>query len=199
MTWGKSCRGTGPRQAWRMLCAAGICGFMLQAAPAWAGPNDTATTTGAGTAVVVTPLSLVKVRDLDFGRIAARTTAGTVTLDPDQLTCAAVTVIHAGACQPAEFAGMGSRRMMVRFQIPTTVTLTGPGANMTVTNLTLDTTPDLTYVGGNGNGLGNGNRRYQIVPASGIFTFRVGGRLNVNANQASGRYTGTFTVTVQYN
>jgi hypothetical protein len=94
---------------------------------------------------------------------------------------------------------MGARRMMVRFQMPTTITLTGPGQNMTVTNFTLDTTPDLTFVGGNGNGLGNGNRRYRIEPSSGIFTFRVGGRLNVNANQAGGNYTGTFQVTVQYN
>ena len=62
----------------------------------------------------------------------------------------------------------------------------------------LGTAPDLNYIGGNGNGLGNGNRRYQITSASGIFTLRVAGRLNVGANQRPGVYTGTFTVQVNY-
>jgi hypothetical protein len=150
--------------------------------------------------VIVAPLTLVKSKDLDFGLIAPRPTAGTVTLEPINQTCAVSGgLIHAGACQAAEFVGMGVRRMNVRISVPTTVTLTGPGANMTVTNFTLATSPDLAFIGGNGNGLGNGNRRYQIQPTNGIFDFRVGGRLNVGANQLGGRYTGTFTVTVQYN
>jgi hypothetical protein len=94
---------------------------------------------------------------------------------------------------------MGTRRMTVRFQIPTTVTLTGPaGATMLVDTMTLGTQPGLTLLGGNGNGLGNGNRRYSIDANSGIFTFRVAGRLNVGANQRAGVYTGSFPVTVQY-
>lgn len=199
MTWGKSRSGNPPPWAWRALCVALFCAFalLLPANPAAA---QTATTTGSSSVVIVRPLTLVKSQDLDFGRIAPSTTAGTVTLNPDLSTCAVTGgLVHAGTCQPAEFVGMGARRMTVRFQIPTTVTLTGPGANMTVTNFTLDTTPDLTFIGGNGNGVGNGNRRYRIEPNTGIFTFRVGGRLNVNANQAGGVYTGTFNVTVQYN
>lgn len=182
-----------------MMCAAAFCA-LLPVTPAFAGPNDTATTTGTGRAVIVRPLTLVKSKDLDFGRIAPRPNAGTVTLDPVAQTCAVTGgLVHAGTCQAAEFVGMGTRRMLVRIQVPTTVTLTGPGTAMTVTNFTLATSPDLAFVGGNGNGLGNGNRRYQIQPTNGIFDFRVGGRLNVNANQAGGKYTGTFTVTVQYN
>jgi hypothetical protein len=181
------------------LQAALFCAF-LSAAPAFAGPNDKATTTGSSTAVVVTPLSLVKSKNLDFGRIAPRPTAGTVTLDPVNQTCAVTgTIIHTGACQAAEFVGLGVRRMTVRISVPTTVTITGPGAPMTITNLTLATSPDLAFIGGNGNGVGAGNRRYQIQPTNGIFDFRVGGRLNVGANQVGGKYTGTFNVTVQYN
>lgn len=199
MTWGNPCRGTGPRQVWRMVCAALFCAFAL-ALPTNPALAQTATTTGGARGVVVTPLTLVKSKDLDFGLIAPAATAGTVTLDPVAQTCAvAGGLVHAGTCQAAEFVGMGARRMLVRIQVPTTVTLTGPGQAMTVTNFTLATSPDLAFVGGNGNGLGNGNRRYQIQPTNGIFDFRVGGRLNVNANQAGGKYTGTFTVTVQYN
>lgn len=185
--------------AWRAFCAALFCAFLsfMSTNPALA---QAATTTGSSTAVVVTPLSLVKSKDLDFGRIAPRPTAGTITLDPVAQTCVATGgLIHAGTCQAAEFVGMGVRRMTVRISVPTTVTITGPGAPMTITNFTLATSPDLAFIGGNGNGLGNGNRRYRIQPTSGIFDFRVGGRLNVGANQAGGKYTGTFSVTVQYN
>jgi spore coat protein U-like protein len=202
---------TGWMNRWESLCDRGslgarcalqaaLCCAFLSATPALAGPNDTATTTGSSTAVVVTPLSLVKSKDLDFGRIAPRPTAGTVTLNPITQTCTVTgTIIHAGKCQAAEFVGMGARRMLVRIAVPTTVIITGPGAPMTVTNFTLATSPDLAFVGGNGNGNGAGNRRYQIQPTNGIFDFRVGGRLNVGTNQTGGKYTGTFAVTVQYN
>lgn len=199
MTWGRSRSGNPPPWAWRALCVAFFCALAL-ILPTNPAAAQTATTTGGASSVIVTPLSLVKSKDLDFGLIAPAATAGTVTLDPVAQTCAVGGgVIHAGTCQAAEFVGMGTRRMMVRIQVPTTVTLTGPGTAMTVTNFTLATSPDLAFVGGNGNGLGNGNRRYQIQPTNGIFDFRVGGRLNVGANQAGGVYTGTFTVTVQYN
>ena len=156
---------------------------------------------GASTAAVVAPLALVANRSLNFGRVASGNAAATVTLNPDTLVCTTTgPIVRTGICQPAEFTGMGTRRMTVRIQIPTTVTLTRAGGTqtMTVNNLTLDTTPDLTFVGGNGNGLGNGNRRYEITPPSGIFNFRVGGRLNIGANQLGGVYNGSFAVTVQY-
>lgn len=160
------------------------------------------TATGSAEAVVVSPLSLVANEALNFGLVAPGTAGGTVTINPDTLACTTTgPIARAGVCQPAELTGMGARRMVVRISIPTTITLTrvGGGATMTVDSLTLDTTPDLLFIGGNGNGNGNGNRRYQIVPNDGIFDFRIGGRLNVGANQAGGVYNGTFVVTVQYN
>lgn len=200
MTWGKSCRGRGPRQARRALCAAVLCGMALAPAPALAGPNDTATTAASGQVVVVTPLSLVKVRDMDFARIGPRTTAGTVILNPATEACSPTGgLVASGQCVPAEFVGMGARRMMVRFQVTPTVNLTGPGQAMVLDTMVVDTSPDLTFIGGNGNGLGAGNRRYRIESNSGIFAIQVGGTLRVNANQAPGRYTGTLVVTVQYN
>lgn len=45
---------------------------------------------------------------------------------------------------------------------------------------------------------GNSPPRYEIASNSGIFTFRVGARLNVGTNQAPGVYNGNFVVTVQY-
>lgn len=198
MHWGVSMPRGHFGHAIRAICAAlalALSAFLAPVAQA-----QVATAQGSATAVVVAPLSLVKVQDLNFGRVAARPTAGTVTVDVNSGGCTVTGgLIHQGTCQFAEFAGLGTRRMRVRIQIPTTVTITGPGgATMLVDTMTLGTQPDLTFLGGNGNGLGNGNRRYEINSPTGIFTFRVGGRLNVGANQAPGVYSGTFPVTVQY-
>ncbi len=198
MHWGVSMPRGQIRHAIRAICAALTLALSASlSAPAQA---QVATTQGNSQAVVVSPLSLIKVEDLDFGRIVARPTAGTVTINVNTGACTITGgLIHQGACQFAEFAGRGTRRMTVRFQIPTSVTLTGPaGATMLVNTMTLGTQPGLTFLGGNGNGLGNGNRRYSIDSSSGIFTFRVAGRLNVGANQRAGVYTGSFPVTVQY-
>jgi spore coat protein U-like protein len=168
--------------------------------PAQAQAKDSATTSASAQATVVAPLTLVKVTDLNFGRIVPRPTAGTVTVNVNNSACVTTgAIIHQGACQFAEFAGMGTKKMTVRIQVPGTITLIGPaGATMVVDTITLGTAPELSLLGGNGNGLGNGNRRYEIVSNTGIFTFRVAGRLNVNANQRPGVYTGTFNVQVQY-
>lgn len=199
MLWGDSTSHGRLRPAIRALCAA--LAFTLAgliAAPAQA--KDKATATANAQATVVAALQLVKVTDLNFGRIVARPTPGTVTVNVNTNACTTTgTIIHQGACQYAEFAGMGTRRMTVRIQVPTSITVTGPaGATMLVDTITLGTAPELSFIGGNGNGLGNGNRRYEIVSNTGIFTFRVAGRLNVGANQRAGTYTGTFSVTTQY-
>ena len=146
-------------------------------------------------AVVVASLSLVSNQTMNFGRIAPSAAGGTVALNPDTNVCTVTgTIVRVGACQPAEFSGMGVRRMRVRITLPTTITLTraGGGATMLVNNIVLDPTPDLVPIG-NGN-----SRRWEIQPNNGIFDFRVGGTLNVGANQLGGTYNGTFVVTVQY-
>lgn len=186
------------RHAIRAVCALLVCAlFTLTGTAASA---QVATAQGSATAAIVTPLTLIKVQDLNFGRIAALPTAGTVTVDVNTGVCSTTGgLAQQGTCQFAEFAGMGVRRMTVRIQVPTSITITGPGgASMLVNTITLGTSPDLSYIGGNGNGLGNGNRRYQINSNTGLFTMRVAGRLNVGANQAPGVYAGSFPVTVQY-
>lgn len=181
------------QRMWRGLCAllALACAGLITA-PAQA---QTASTTGAAQAAIVEPLALLKLQDLRFGRMAVSPTAGTVTVNPNTGACTVTGgVISTGSCGYAEFGGQGVRRMRVRIQLPTTITLTGPGgATMVANNLTLGLAPDLTQLPG-----APGNPRYEIASNSGIFTFRVGARLNVGANQAPGIYTGTFAVTVQY-
>jgi spore coat protein U-like protein len=198
MNWGVPNRcGLAQRQMRRLCAPLALACAALIAQPSAA---QTVAASAGAQATVVEPLGLVKIQDLVFGRIAARATAGTVTVDPNTGVCTVTgTILRVGQCQFAEFAGFGVRRFTVRIAIPTTLTLTGPsGATMVVNNFTLGTAPGLVFIGGNGNGLGNGNRRYQITSNTGIFTMRVGGRLNVGANQAPGVYTATFPVTVNY-
>lgn len=145
-------------------------------------------------ATIVEPLGLVKVQDLRFGRIAVNA-AGTVTVNADSGACTASGgIIATGGCGFGQFAGQGSRKLTVRIQIPTTVTLAGPaGSTMVADTITLGATPDLAFLGTTG-----GTPRYQISSSNGIFTFRLGGRLNIAANQRPGQYSGTYSVTVQY-
>jgi spore coat protein U-like protein len=196
MTWGQSRRSRALRHGW---CAIGalLCAALSPALQA----KEVARATGTSSAVVVEPVSLIKVQDLSFGKIVPRPTAGTITVNPDTGACVVTgAIMEVGTCRAAQFVGMGRRNLFVRFQIPTTVTLTAPGgATMVADTFTIGNSPDLLFIGGNGIGLGNGNRRWAIQPLSGIFSFNVGARLNVGASQAPGLYTGTFSVTVQYN
>ena len=145
---------------------------------------------------VIEPLSITRLDDLDFGDLVV-TTGGTVVLTPTATPTCVTTggVVHSAECQPAVFGGSGQsgQRVRVRRPIGNTITLTGPGTDMTVTNITIDGDPDLVPVSSNPNW-----ERYTIGSADGTFVFRVGGTLNVNAAQAPGLYTGTFEIRLDY-
>lgn len=193
MNWGVPDRCGFAQRLMRRLCAVLVlacAGLTTQPATA-----QTVVASATAQAVIVEPTALVKVADLNFGRTAARPTAGTVTVNPNTGACTVTGPIqHTGGCAYAEFGGMGVRRMRVRIQLPTTITLIGPsGATMLADTLTLGLAPDLTQLPGS-----PGNPRYEIGSNSGIFAFRLGARLNVGANQLPGVYTGNFNVTVIY-
>lgn len=205
MTWGDSCRGGQPRPGrgaigtlLALACAAALPGSALA--------KETVSATATSHATIVAPLSLVKQQDLAFGRIVARTTAGTVTVDQITGQCAVTGAIMVlGGCQFASFAGMGTKNMNARVSLGAITNLTGPGQTMVLDNITLGTNSTISFAGNpnaNGRGVGltqgGGNQRYSIATNSGIFVLNIGGRLNVNANQAPGLYTGSITVTVQY-
>jgi hypothetical protein len=112
------------------------------------------------------------------------TTAGTVTINAaaDARSSTGGVTLAGGSPHAAEFQTVGLINTLFLISVPSTSsTLTnGSGGSMTVNNWTQD-----------GNAL-------RLFPAGGVVTIRVGGRLNVNANQAPGTYTGTFTLTVIY-
>lgn len=156
----------------------------LLAVPAPVRAADAVADAGANT-IVLRPLTLLNINDLDFGTLIPTALAGTATLDPatGAVTTAGGISAASGATSAARFMGAGTRRRPVIIRIPrdpVTLTRVSGTETMTVTNWTLD---------------GNSTRLINPYEA---YEFRVGGRLNVGANQAPGTYAGTFDVTVQY-
>ncbi len=200
MNWGISFSNDTLRRGWRTACAGLICALaaLMIAPAALAQSGSSAPASTPAHVTVVTPASLVKINDLDFGSIVPQTTAGTVILNPANNACTTTgAIIHIGGCLAANFAGMGRRNFIVRLSVSTSTNLTGPGQTMIMNAMTIDTAPDLVFQP-NGNGNGAGNQRYRIDSNTGIFNFQVGGTLRVNANQVPGPYAGTFTVTANY-
>lgn len=163
--------------------------FAPFAAPSAHAQNNTQ---GEAEAIVLRPLSFFKVNDLDFGDIIASTTAGTVRLYPDGSRTRTGGVTLAGSDgEPARFAGLGSYNREVNISLGANqIWITGPGAQMRVRNFEIGSTPTAI--------LSTSPTRFRIANALGNYNFPVGATLDVNANQAPGDYSGTFTITLNY-
>lgn len=149
---------------------------------------------------IVDPLSISKISDMDFGNVVPTTNAGTVVMTPTAAaTCTASGgIIQSGTCQAAEFQGRGLFLQTFRIRLPPQrrMTLTGPGADMLVDNMTTGISGSLVLISISP---GNGFTRYLILDLDGQFRYYIAGRLNVGANQVPGSYSGTFTIMVDYN
>ena len=162
------------------------------AAPAFAQANVAEAATEA---VIVAPLSLAATAPMQFGRIAPTSAGGIVIIGSDGTSCTTKgELLRSGPCQAAGFAGTGTGKMRMRVALPQTVTLTRAdgGAAMTITGLALIAAPDLISIGY------SGMPHWEIQPDSAVFDFKVGGTLNVAADQPEGLYDGTFAVTIAY-
>jgi len=136
---------------------------------------------GAG-ANIIAPLEIERTQDLYFGTIAPSTSQNdTVAVSPDgsrncgpALTC--LTADHTAAA----FAVYGEAEATYTISVPDQILIAnGTGESMVISDVT----------GSKASG--------QLL--SGEDSFSVGGTLAVAARQAAGRYTGTFTVAVEYN
>jgi len=157
---------------------------LLMAAPAELRAAPAIGTSAAET-IVLKPLTLLKVEDMDFGALFPSGSPGTATIDPytGAVSVAGGVTLGPGPTTAALFTGAGTRRAPVIIRLPKnpiTLTRVGGTETMTVSDWTLD---------------GNSTRQINAFEA---FEFRVGGRLNVAANQADGTYIGSFDVTVVY-
>lgn len=165
---------------------------LLQAQPASA--KQRVTTSGVAQAIIVTRLSLVKTQDLDFGQLIAGTAAGTVTLAPDGVRSSTGGVRLAGSDgHPASFSGLGRQNQSVTLSVNSntgTLRRVGGTETMRFDTFVIGSTPQaqLTIV----------PLAFRISAANGQFAFPVGATLRVGARQAPGIYSGTFTLTINY-
>ena len=156
---------------------------LVGATPSLAAPVSPARQAEAQS-IVLRPLSLLKVDDMDFGWLTV-TTAGTAVLNPftGAVTTTGGVLAVDGSPQRARFTGAASRNTPIKIRIParpTILTRQGGTETMSLSAWTLD---------------GPADRKTGVDRA---FDFYVGGTLTVGANQADGLYVGTFDVEVQY-
>ena len=166
------------------LCSSVMCPSVAQA-------QSTASVTNTGTSLaeVIEPSRLMKLADLRFGAfvrpsVASRLTIatnGTATGTNDIATSMNIAQPSTGRGQ-AIFRIDGTPNRFVIVHIPNNLTISNGSATMQVSNFT-------------SNLPGNQTPR---LDTSGVFVLNLGGRLNVNANQAPGNYTGTLTITVLF-
>lgn len=148
---------------------------------------------GQAEAVVLRPLSLVKIDDLDFGSIISGASGGTVTINPvtNARTTGGGVTPAGGMPQRAVFQGTGGFLLItVTGSNSVTLTRVGGGAPSMTASLS-------RAMSNGGGGITLLNPSVTLLP-SGIQTYYIGGTLNVPANQPAGDYTGTFTLTVNY-
>lgn len=147
--------------------------------------QNTANANASASATIVSPLSISKTRDLNFGTIVANSeNAGTVTLattsDATSSATTGVTMAPGSTSNTAVFAISGDANRTFNITMPATVTLAGPG----IATMDITLTKNLSATN---NAL-----------TGGTSTLYVGGSLAVAANQAAGAYTGEFNVAIAY-
>lgn len=170
----------------RKFLIAGAIAAAAMPAPALAAP-DTNTATASGKALLLIPLTLAKLDDLDFGTVVSSGSSGTVALNATTGARAFAGGITGVPGQPGHrgyFAGAGSANQQVVVVIVPPTQLSDINNNkIDVLALTLD------------NG---GNPLRTVDPVTKTFFVGVGGILNIGANQPDGVYSATFTVTANY-
>ncbi len=142
-----------------------------------------ASATANSTVTILAPVTITKTADLVFGTVSAGTTAGTVvmsTAGARSVTGGAV-LSSTATGNAAAFNLTGNANSTYAITLPTSTTLAGPGTSMTLNTFTSNPSTTGTFNG------------------SGSATLAVGGTLSIGANQTAGSYTGSFSVTVDYN
>jgi len=149
--------------------------------------QQTASATATASATIITPISISKTADMNFGNIAVSASAGgTVVLAPAgtrTITGSVTLPATTGSPAAAAFTVTGQGNYTYSITLPSSATLTdGASHNMTVATFTSNPSSTGTL-------------------SSGTQNISVGATLTVAAAQTPGTYTTStpFTVTVNYN
>lgn len=165
----------------RLSCAAVAAAALFSPVPALAA---TSATEAGGKALVLVPLSLTKIQDLDFGSAIPSSVLGSLIINSStgaRSTVGGVTLVPSDSGQRGYFAGAGSPNQQVLLAITAPSQLTSAaGDTINVIGLTLD-----------GSAL-------RTIDSTHAFYVGVGGSLEIQPNQAEGLYTGQFDLYANY-
>ena len=156
----------------------------LMVAGSLSAAQNSANTSANATARIISPITLTKVTDLNFGDVVPSGVAGTVTVTPAALRTSA------GGASLGNGAAVTAASFTVGGQGSATYTITLPAAAVTLTSGANTMTVDTFTSNPSGTG---------ALSAGGSQTLNVGANLNVGISQATGTYSGSFSVTVAYN
>lgn len=155
----------------------GLTGLGLTALSSQANAADV---TGNATAEIQAPVVLTEDTAMDFAVIIADPAGDTVTLDTADSVSSSGSSTFSGTPASADFSATGTASAAVTISFSSGDTLTGPGTAMALGNFAHN-------AGGSPAFDGTGN-----------LALIVGADLTVGASQTAGTYSGTYTLTVDY-
>lgn len=164
---------------------------LISAAALWSLPALAATQTNTAKVVTIKALNIINTAPLDFGAIIPAAAAGTVSINAQTGARTQTVVTPVGApFSRARFVAAGTPFRVVTLSLSPspTITISNGASTMTINQLRVSAN------GGPPQPFGPNH----TLDAIGVINFDIGGRLNVGANQAIGTYTGTFTLTMNY-
>jgi len=136
--------------------------------------------TATANAAIATALVLTEGTQMSFGKVAAGASAGSVLLAAaGGTTDTNVTRLSGVTAAAGAFTLAGENSATYAVTLPASTSLTGPGTAMTVNAFTDNASGSLD--------------------GSGAGAFNIGATLAVGASQAAGTYSGSYSVTVNYN
>ena len=169
------------------ISLAALAATLATATPAFA-QAVSASANAEARGVVLQPLTLTKVDDLDFGTVISTAVAGTVVIDADDGSRSVTGGVLAVPSYPGGrglFSGNGTAGQDVN------LTLNSPG-------LLVSTTNPLDVVVVNSMYLDNGNLLVRTIGLTTVFNVGVGGDFGIAANQPNGLYSAQFDLTADY-
>ncbi len=169
------------------ISLAALAATLATATPAFA-QAVSASANAEARGVVLQPLTLTKVDDLDFGTVISTAVAGTVVIDADDGSRSVTGGVLAVPSYPGGrglFSGNGTAGQDVN------LTLNSPG-------LLVSTTNPLDVVVVNSMYLDNGNLLVRTIGLTTVFDVGVGGDFGIAANQPNGLYSAQFDLTADY-
>ena len=163
---------------------AAVAATLVAATPAVAA-TATRSATAEARGVVLQPLTLTKVTDLDFGTVAGSNIAGNVTVDADSgvRTAGGGVIAAPSTFSRGRFDGLGQAGQTVG------LTLTPPTGNVLVSGSNTVAVNSMSLDAGGAT---------RVIGSGGNFTVYIGGDFGIAANQPNGTYSALFTLTADY-